>query len=146
MFAPASSTRSGRFGFLFGITVAIAGRFTPGMRPSVSIALVATAPELPADTKASARPSFTRRIATLMEQSFFFLTASTGDSSISATSGAWTISRRPRSIAVWADFFRSFSSLPSSSWMGASCPTRRIFTFGMPTAASTAPTTISPGA
>ena len=55
-----------------GRTAAIAGRMTPDMRPRLKIALVATAPELPAETKASARPSLTSLIATLIEQSFFF--------------------------------------------------------------------------
>ena len=66
------------------------------------MALAETAPELPAETKASALPSFTRRIATLMEQFFFRRTALAGDSSISATSGACTTSNVPAPSAVFA--------------------------------------------
>ena len=93
----------------------MAGRFTPAMRPRLRMALVATAPELPADTNASARPSFTSRIATLIEQSFFFLIASTGLSSIPATSGAWTISIVPLTIASCAAFLSAFGNLSSSA-------------------------------
>ncbi len=146
MFAPASKSRSGRSGARVGRTIAMAGRFTPGMRPRLTIALVATAPELPADTKTSARFSFTRRIATLMEQSFLRRTASTGTSSISISSVAGTISSNPFSVARWKSALRSFEKAATTFWIAARLPTRRILTFSRPQAASIAPTTICLGA
>ena len=142
MFAPASSSSSGRRGMRVGRTVAIAGRCTPLMRPRLRIALVATAPELPAETNASARPSFTRRIATLIEQSFFLRTAVTGLSSISATSGAWMTSSVPFFVAAAT----SLGYLASSASICSLTPTRKTLTSSRPAAASTPPRTISPGA
>jgi hypothetical protein len=74
--------------------VAIAGRITPGVRPSPNTAAAATAPELPAETIASASLLFTRSMQMLIEHSFFLRTAVAGDSSMPIDSGACTILRR----------------------------------------------------
>lgn len=51
-------------------------------------AIAIRAPVLPALTQASTRPSFTRLMATLMDESFLFRIACEGSSSISTTSDA----------------------------------------------------------
>ena len=61
------------------------------MRPRPNSAAAITAPELPAEAKASALPSFTRRTPTASEESFFAFTAIVC-SAISTTSEACTTS------------------------------------------------------
>ena len=66
----------------------IAGRSTPSGRPSTKIAPAITAPELPADTIAQARPDLTSSKQTRMELSFLRRIAWPGWSCISTTSVA----------------------------------------------------------
>ena len=78
--------------FAVGISGASGGLSTPLMRPTITWPPTSTAPELPADTNASASPLFTRFMATTMEESFFLRIAITGGSAVSITSVAFTIS------------------------------------------------------
>jgi len=87
VFAPMSSRMQG-VGEA-GQIVPRAGRSRPRMRPRAKSAAAITAPELPAEAKASALPSFTSRAPTSMEFSFFCLTAMVC-SVMLTTSGAWT--------------------------------------------------------
>ena len=84
--APQSSSRDTPFSV--GISAPKGGRSTPLMRPTSTCPPTRTAPELPADTNASASPFFTRFIPTTMEESFFLRIAFTGGSSVSITSEA----------------------------------------------------------
>ena len=70
----------------------IAGRSTPSGRPSTKIAPAITAPELPADTIAHARPDPTSSKQTRIELSFFRRIAWPGWSCISTTSVAFATS------------------------------------------------------
>ena len=88
--APASNKTNGSLDV--GITVAIAGLFTPSNVLSFNVAAATAAPVLPAEKIASALPSFTRSIAREIEESFFFLMADAGASPISTTSVAEIIS------------------------------------------------------
>ena len=80
-----------------GILGQSAGRETPLILPSVSTPAVSTAPVAPLETTASALPSFKRRNAVTVEESFFVRTALVGISSFVITSGACTISTREES-------------------------------------------------
>ena len=71
-----------------GNVVTIAGRSTPGRRPSTNSPHAIIAPELPADTTASASPDFTRSKQTRIDDCFFCLTAIDGGSCMVMTSGA----------------------------------------------------------
>ena len=95
-----------------------------------------TAPELPADTKASAFPSFTRFSATTMEESFFLRIAITGASSQEISSLASITSTR--SDGIWY--------LNNSASIASFFPTKKTFILFRSKIASTAPFTISPGA
>ena len=68
------------------------GLSTPLILPTRTCPPTRTAPELPADTKASASPFFTIFIATTMDESFLPRIAFTGGSAVSITSVAFTIS------------------------------------------------------
>ena len=57
----------------------------------VSSEVADAAPVEPAETNASALPSLTNFTPTIIEESFFFLYASSGFSSISTICDAWTI-------------------------------------------------------
>ena len=88
-----------------GIGVAIAGRFTPLMRPIRSSAEAIVAPVLPAEIIADALPSRTASAARTSVESFFVRTAAPGSSSIaisslagmSGMSASWTRSGGPTS-------------------------------------------------
>jgi hypothetical protein len=79
-----------------GICPAIAGRSIPGSVFSTNRDIAISAPVLPADTQACAVSSFTRLIATRIDESFFRRNASAGGSSISTTSVAMCSERRSR--------------------------------------------------
>ena len=68
-----------------------AARRRPRMRLTTSVAPESSAPVLPADTKPSASPFFTRFNPTIKEESGFFLKAVAGSSAISTTSVAFCI-------------------------------------------------------
>ena len=90
--APRSSTVVSPF--FVGSCDAIAGRSIPGSVLSTKRAMAISAPVLPAETQACALPSLTRLIATLIDESFFFRSASAGGSSIVTTSVAgWMVTR-----------------------------------------------------
>ncbi len=90
-----------------------AGRSTPGMRPSPNKAAAITAPELPAEAKASALPALTSRMPAIMEESFLALTAMTC-SSISTTSEACTTSMGRAEVSpCLASSARTRSSMPT---------------------------------
>ena len=97
-----------------------------------------TAPVLPALTTADAPPSFTRRKATRIEESFFRRSARLGASSMSIVSEAWTIgtwvseapqrrssdssaSRRPTSTGA-SPSSRAAWTAPSTMLAGAKSP------------------------
>ena len=84
-----------RIGPAVGSTVAMAGRFTPLMRPITSVAAAMHAPVEPAEKNASARPSRTSRAPTTIEESFLERTALAGWSPISMISVVATASTRP---------------------------------------------------
>ena len=112
-----------------------AGRSMPGMRPNPNNAAAITAPELPAEAKASARPALTSRMPTIMDESFLALTAMVC-SSISTTSEACTTSMgRPDVSPCLASSARTWSSIPTRM----SCVPRAR-------ASATAPATTTPGA
>jgi hypothetical protein len=69
-----------------GMTVAMAGRETPGKRPMRNKALAMAAPVLPALTMAQARPSRTASAQRTMEESLFTRTPRPGSSSMPITS------------------------------------------------------------
>ncbi len=71
-----------------GKVVTIAGRSTPGSRPSTNRPQAIIAPELPAETTASASPAFTRSKQTRIDDFFFCFTAIDGASCMVITSGA----------------------------------------------------------
>jgi len=75
-----------------GINGANGGRSIPLIRPTNNCPPTKIAPELPADTKASASPFFTSPMATEIEESFFLRIAITGGSAVSITSVAFTTS------------------------------------------------------
>ena len=115
---------------LVATTMPSAGRAMPGTRPRRRRAAVRVAPVFPAVTKASASPSLTSFMPTLMEASGFAFTASIV-SCMAITSGASTT--------------RTFSGAsPSSALTSASRPTRRSSTSSR-RAASSAPLTTSAG-
>jgi len=111
-----------------GIGVAIAGRFTPSMRPMRNSAEAIVAPVLPAEIIALAFPSRTASALRTRVESFFARTAPAGSSSMPITSLATSNSRSamsaraPRSAGP-----TSITGIPSA-------------------AACLAPATISPGA
>ena len=78
--------------FSVGIRDASGGLSTPLILPTITCPPTRIAPELPADTNASAFPSFTIFIPTTMEESFFLLIAFTGGSAVSITSVVFTTS------------------------------------------------------
>jgi len=112
-----------------------AGRSTPRMRPRPNSAAAMTAPELPADAKACARPSLTSRMPTMSEESFLALTAIVC-SSIATTSDAWTTSMGRLAVSPCLA-----SSALTCSWT----PTRMI-SVPRSRASATAPATTTPGA
>ena len=71
-----------------GKNLAIAGRSMPSMVFKTNFAVAINAPVLPADTAASAKPSFTWLMATRIEESFLWRKALRGSSSMSTTSEA----------------------------------------------------------
>ena len=71
-----------------GISGASGERSTPFILPTINCPPTRIAPVLPADTKASASPCFTRFIPTTIDEFFFFLIAITGGSSNPMTSSA----------------------------------------------------------
>ncbi len=73
-----------------GMTVAMPGRATPGRRPMTRVAAAVTAPVLPAETKASASSSRTRRAPTTIDDAVLRRTACAGASSMEIVSGACT--------------------------------------------------------
>ena len=75
-----------------GSSTASAGRKTPLMRLTASVAAASVGPVLPADTSASARPSPTAAAACTIEASRFERTAATASSPALTVSGASTIS------------------------------------------------------
>src|SRR5690606_20478373 len=85
--APASSSSTEPPAIL-GNGIAIAGRSIPGRRPRPKSAPATTAPELPAETNAAARPSLTASRATGIDARLFRRTAATAWSSMVTTSGA----------------------------------------------------------
>ena len=85
-FAPRSRKSFGPF--CVGSIAASGGLCTPGSLPTISCPAARIAPVEPAETKAEAFPSLTRRAPTARLESFFFLTAATGDSSVVITSEA----------------------------------------------------------
>ena len=76
--------------FAVGINGASGGRSIPLIRPTSVCPPTSIAPELPADTNASASPFFTSFIPTTMDESFFLRIAFTGGSAVSITSVAPT--------------------------------------------------------
>ena len=80
--------------FRVGSCEAIAGRSTPGSVFSTNREIAISAPVLPAETQASARPSLTRLIATRIDESFLRRSASAGGSCISTTSDAASTAMR----------------------------------------------------
>ena len=73
-----------------GSTAQIAGRSIPGRVFSTNFAVPMSAPVFPALTQACARPSFTRSIATRMEECFLVRIAVRTSSSMPTTSVAGT--------------------------------------------------------
>ncbi len=98
-----------------GSGAASAGRSMPGSVRSASFAIAISAPVLPADTAAPARPCFTRSIATPIDVVLARRIAWLGFSLEPIWSAAWTIS------LAWRRFGCSFS--PSA--MADSSPTSR---------------------
>ena len=82
-FAPKSSTQDEPF--KLGKLLAIAGLSIPGRVLRTKREVAIKAPVLPALTQASASLVFTKFILTLIEESFLFLSALCGDSSIITT-------------------------------------------------------------
>ena len=83
-FAPKSNTNVMCPSFE-GMNLAMAGRSMPGMVFSTKRAVAISAPVLPADTAACAKPSLTWLTAPRIEESFLFFKADCGCSSISTT-------------------------------------------------------------
>ena len=75
-----------------GTIAPIGGLSTPGRRPTITCPPTSIAPELPAETKASASFFLTILSALTIEESFFLLIAITGGSPVSITSVALTTS------------------------------------------------------
>ena len=119
-----------------GISGAKGGLCIPFILPTMTCPPTSTAPELPAETNASASLFLTIFMPTTIEDCFFRLIATTGGSAISITSGASTISICPSGY-VYCE-----SSLSTGSF----CPTRKIFISSLLLTASTAPLTTSAGA
>ncbi len=88
--APASSSMHGPLAV--GTTAPIVGRLTPLIRPRISVEADMTAPVFPALRNAWAFPSWWSRSPTAMDDSLLLRRAAVGESDISMTSGAWTIS------------------------------------------------------
>ena len=130
--APMSSRMRGPLSVI--ICTARAGRSTPGRRFRWRIAEATPAPVWPAVTTASASPSRTRRMATLMLASRLRRTATAGGSSMPTVSEACTM--------------RTCDGSGSSmkGRMRASSPTRMTSTSLCRRAQSTAPRTTSSGA
>lgn len=80
--------------YSFGRADAIPARSTPGKVRNFRVAAATAPPVFPAETKASARPSFTMSIAMLMDESFFRRTVFAPGSAMPMTSGAWTMLTR----------------------------------------------------
>ena len=114
-----------------GSCEAIAGRSTPGSVFRTKREIAIRAPVLPAETQASARPSFTRLIATRIDESFFRRSASAGGSCISTTSDAGSTARRdfagdlifPRTAA-------SGSGRPTAMTRASGCAVRKSIAAG----------------
>ena len=119
-----------------GIIGARGGLLIPLIRPTIVCPPTSTAPELPAETKASASFCFTIFIPITIDDCFFLRIACTGGSAISIISGASTIS-----ICSFG-----YSYLFNSSRTASSCPTRNTLISSLDKTASTAPLTISTGA
>ena len=120
---------------LVGKVVTIAGRSTPGRRPSTNRPHAIIAPELPADTTASASPDLHRSKHMRIDDFFFCFTAIDGASCMVMTSGAWRIgifspdapmrssSARTRGSSPTTitsiPFSRTAETIPSTSTRGA---------------------------
>jgi len=89
-FAPQSMSRDTPVSV--GISGAKGGRSIPRILPTITCPPTNTAPELPADTNASASFCFTIFIPTTIDESFFLRIAFTGCSAVSITSVAFLIS------------------------------------------------------
>ena len=80
----------------------------PGSVFSTKREIAISAPVFPAETQACATSSFTRLIATRIDESFFLRSASAGGSCISTTSlAAWIVSRSRAGDASFASAARS---------------------------------------
>ena len=112
-FAPRSSTVTTPPSRV-GSCAAIAGRSMPGSVFSTKREIAISAPVLPAEMQACATSSLTRLIATRIDESFFFRSASAGGSCISTTS-----------LAACSDSRTSAGDLSraSTAFSGASRPT-----------------------
>ncbi len=87
----------------------------PGSVFSTKREIAISAPVFPAETQACATSSFTRLIATRIEESFFLRSASAGGSCISTTSlAAWIVSRSRAGDASFASAARSAGSGPTA--------------------------------
>ena len=93
--------------------VARAGRFTPRRVRTMRLAPTCSAPVLPAETKASPLPSFSRFRPTTMEESFLLRMALAGSSHMSMTSVQFTSSMPSSGMLLSAAVFRTSSSLPT---------------------------------
>ena len=105
----------------------IAGRSIPGSILRTNLAVAIRAPVLPALTQASASPSFTRLMATRMEESFFFLRESAGGSDIPTTSVALRIESRESSPAIRVTCPFNSSSSPTRISCRFACRSRQAF-------------------
>ena len=94
-FAPVSTRIKGLSAV--GITAPSAGRLTPRMRLTRNVAPTSSAPVLPAETKASPRPSASARRPTAMEESRPAFKSAVGCSSMENTPSACRISMPERS-------------------------------------------------
>ena len=90
--APPSTSSCIRSSPNTGSGTAIAGRWTPLIRPNRKSAAAIVAPVLPAPTIAAARPSRTASAASTIDDRFLARTAAAGSSSMAITSGASRIS------------------------------------------------------
>ena len=119
-----------------GISGAKGGLCMPFILPTITCPPTSTAPELPAETNASASLFLTIFMPTTIDDCFFRLIATTGGSAISITSGASIIS-----ICSLGYVYKE-----SSLSTGTFCPIRNIFISFLLLTASTAPFTTSAGA
>ena len=133
-FAPQSIRRDTPFSV--GINGASGGRSIPRILPTITCPPTRIAPELPADTNASASFCFTIFMPTTIDDCFFLRIAFTGGSAVSITSSACTTS-----ICSFGYVYFSSSLFTTSC-----CPTNSTLISDLPFTASTAPFTSSAGA